>query len=137
MATLRDPATSLARPRRRACATRGDSLVEVVVATLLIGTAFVAIVQALSSLTTSAVRHNETVLLESALTQAKQSLASQTFSPIPAATCAPVYALPAVGGVTFEQCVTPRADPLPLQEIAIRARGPTSARSGIFYKGAR
>lgn len=122
---------------RRTHGERGDSLVEIAIASALMGIAFVAIVSGLSALSVGAARHNEAVLLESALSQAKQSVATQTFSPVPLATCGPTYVLPSVSGVTFQQCITLPASPLTLQQVTITATGPTTMRSAVIFKGPR
>lgn len=127
------------RAFRRAKGERGDSLAEVVVAVTLLGTAFVAILYGLSTVSITATRHNEVVLLESALSQAKQAIATQAFVSVPGATCTAVYSLPTVTGVTLQQCVTPVSgpEPLQLQEVKIHATGATTTRVAVVFKGQR
>lgn len=123
----RTPAAA-GRPRGQ----RGDSLVEVVVALTIVGLAFVAILSGLATLSLSAQRHNQGVLLEAALTQAKQHLATQTFS----TASPPSYSMPTpTPGVTFIPVVT--AVSPSLHEVKIQATNGTDIRIAIVYKGAR
>ncbi len=126
-------------PRSFVRGERGDSLVEVLVATSIAGIALVGILAGLSTVTITAAAHNEGVLLESALSQAKQSLATQPYTSVPLPTCAPVYSLPTVSGVTFQECVTPITSPtpLPLQQVTITATGSRSTRSTTLFKSDR
>lgn len=111
---------------------QADTLVEVVVALTIVGIAFVAILSGLSSLTLSAQRHNQGVLLETAITQAKQHLATQTFSP----STPPTYTMPSpTPGVTYIPVVTVITPSL--HEVKIQATNGTDTRAAIVYKGAR
>ncbi len=114
----------------------GESLVEVLLAVSLSAIAMATILGGLSGVTIAAQRHNDDVILESAISQAKQTLANAAFNG--AATIGTTYAMPAVSGVTLTATVS--ALPFTgVQEVTIGAASATtsSARTTVVYKGNR
>lgn len=111
----------------------GESLIEILIAIALLGLLFTAVVGGFANIAVAARLHNQEILLEAALSQAKQSVANATYDP------AGNYPLPASSpsALTFTKIVSPVPGTTTLQEITIFAQFAGSTRSAKVYKGPR
>lgn len=118
---------------------RGFSFLEVMISATLVGIAFTAIFGAMSTASLSALRNNQEVQVEAALTTAKQSLSQATFDPAGVyGTLFPVT----INGVTVVLNPSP-ATAAPgytittLQAVTIQATLSPITRTITVYKGNR